>query len=75
MLTPMRSWKMITAENLPLIHDGLNVQAIAVEQRAEFPELWKQCADIIVRTMIVMMIIIKVFVECTSTVTHGSRIP
>ena len=33
------------AETLPLIHDGLNLQAIAVEQRAEFPELWKQCTD------------------------------
>ena len=33
------------ADTLPLIHDGLNLEIVAIEQRAEFPDLWKQGAD------------------------------
>ena len=33
------------ADTLPLIHDGLNLETVAKEQRAEFPDLWKQGAD------------------------------
>ena len=27
---------------LPLIHDGLNLQTVANDQRKEFPELWQR---------------------------------
>ena len=33
------------ADTLPLFHDGLNLKIVAIEQRAEFPVLWKQGAD------------------------------
>ena len=33
------------ADTLPLIHDGLDLAKVAIEQRAEFPEQWKQAAD------------------------------
>ena len=33
------------ADTLPLIHDGLDLAQIAVDQRGEFPGLWTQAAD------------------------------
>ena len=33
------------ADTLPLIHDVLNVEIVANDQRIEFPDLWKQDAD------------------------------
>ena len=33
------------AETLPLLHDGIDLSQVAVDQRAEFPVQWKQAAD------------------------------
>ena len=33
------------AETLPILHDGIDLAHIAVDQRAEFPGQWKQAAD------------------------------
>ena len=33
------------AETLPLLHDGIDLSQVAVDQRAAFPVQWKQAAD------------------------------